>query len=84
MGVFADTTSMERTLYAVFAHENMKQQTGTPFLAEVTQNSWRYPGTGVTEAVFWRREPVCHFEEHRDEKSFFNIDMLQDFSLRSK
>ncbi|MCK9230827.1 MAG: transposase [Syntrophales bacterium] len=39
MGVFADTTSMERILYAVFAHENMKQQTGTPFLTEVTQNS---------------------------------------------
>jgi hypothetical protein len=39
MGVFADTTSLERVLYAVFAHENMKQQTGTAFLAEVTQHS---------------------------------------------
>lgn len=39
MGVFADTTSMERILYAVFAHENAKQHTWTPFLMEVTQNS---------------------------------------------
>lgn len=37
MGVFADRTSMERILYAVFTYENLRQKTGTPFLT-VTQN----------------------------------------------
>lgn len=32
MGVFADKTSMERILYAVFTYENFKQGTATPFL----------------------------------------------------
>lgn len=32
MGVFSDRTSMERILYAVFAYENMKENTWTPFL----------------------------------------------------
>ena len=32
MGVFSDRTSMERILYAVFAYENMKEKTWTPFL----------------------------------------------------
>ncbi len=39
MGVFSDRTSMERILYAVFAYENLKEKTWTPFLLEVTQNS---------------------------------------------
>jgi transposase-like protein len=39
MGVFSDKTSMERILYAVFAYENLKEKTWTPFLTEVTQNS---------------------------------------------
>lgn len=39
MGVFSDKTSMERILYAVFAYENLKENTWTPFLAELTQNS---------------------------------------------
>jgi putative transposase len=39
MGVFSDRTSMERILYAVFAYENLKEKTWTPFLMEVTQNS---------------------------------------------
>jgi hypothetical protein len=39
MGVFSDKTSMERILYAVFAYENLKEKTWTPFLMEVTQNS---------------------------------------------
>lgn len=38
MGVFADKTSMERILYAIFAYENLKQGTTTPFLL-LTQNS---------------------------------------------
>jgi putative transposase len=38
MGVFADKTSMERILFAVFTYENRRQGTGTPFLA-LTQNS---------------------------------------------
>jgi putative transposase len=38
MGVFSDTTSMERILYAVFSYENLRQGVATPFLA-VTQNS---------------------------------------------
>ena len=38
MGVFADKTSMERILYAVFTYENLRQGTSTPFLA-LTQNS---------------------------------------------
>jgi len=37
MGVFADSTSMERILYAVFTYENQKQKTGTPF--SLTHNS---------------------------------------------
>jgi len=32
MGVFTDRTSMERILYAVFTHENLKEKTMTPFL----------------------------------------------------
>ncbi|HPV30215.1 MAG TPA: transposase [Deltaproteobacteria bacterium] len=32
MGVFSDRTSMERILYAVFTHENLKEKTMTPFL----------------------------------------------------
>jgi putative transposase len=39
MGVFSDKTSMERILYAVFAHENFKNKTGGPFLLYLTQNS---------------------------------------------
>ena len=39
MGVFSDRTSMERILYAVFAYENLKENTWTPFLMEVTHNS---------------------------------------------
>jgi transposase-like protein len=38
MGTFSDRTSMERILYAVFTHENLKQGTATPFLL-LTQNS---------------------------------------------
>lgn len=38
MGVFADKTSMERILYAVFTYENLRQATSTPFLL-LTQNS---------------------------------------------
>jgi len=30
MGVFADSTSMERILYAVFTYENFNQGIGTP------------------------------------------------------
>ena len=37
MGVFADSTSMERILFAVFTYENHKQGTGTPI--PLTQNS---------------------------------------------
>lgn len=32
MGVFADKTSMERILYAIFTYENFRQGTATPFL----------------------------------------------------
>ena len=39
MGVFSDKTSMERILYAVFAHENFKNKTGYPFLLSLTHNS---------------------------------------------
>ncbi len=39
MGVFSDRTSMERILYAIFAHENFKNKTGSPFLLSLTQNS---------------------------------------------
>jgi putative transposase len=39
MGVFSDKTSMERILYAVFAHENYKNKTGGPFLLSLTQSS---------------------------------------------
>ena len=37
MGTFQDRTSMDRVLFAVFAHENKSQGTGAPFL--VTHNS---------------------------------------------
>ena len=37
MGVFADKTSMEHILFAVFTHENRNQGVSTPFL--LTQNS---------------------------------------------
>ncbi len=37
MGVFADRTSIERILFAVFTHENANQGVSTPFL--LTQNS---------------------------------------------
>ena len=36
MGVFSDTTSMERIFYAVFSYENLRQGVAPPFLA-VTQ-----------------------------------------------
>ena len=36
MGVFADNTSMERILFAVFSYENYKEKTCTPFA--LTQN----------------------------------------------
>lgn len=39
MDVFYDRTSMERILYAIFAHENFKNKTGEPFLLFLTQNS---------------------------------------------
>ena len=39
MGVFENRTSMERILYAVFAHENFKNKSGGPFLLALTQNS---------------------------------------------
>lgn len=39
MGVFSDRTSMERILYAIFAHENFKNKAGDPFLLTLTQNS---------------------------------------------
>ncbi len=39
MGVFSDRTSMERILYAIFAHENFKNKSGSPFLLSLTQNS---------------------------------------------
>jgi putative transposase len=39
MGVFSDRTSMERILYAIFAHENFKSKAGGPFLLTLTQNS---------------------------------------------
>ena len=39
MGVSSDRTSMERILYAIFAHENLKEDTWTPFLTELTQNN---------------------------------------------
>lgn len=38
MGTFSDRTSMERILYSVFTHENLKQGTATPFLL-LTQNN---------------------------------------------
>jgi hypothetical protein len=38
MGTFSDRTSMERILYSVFTHENLKQRTATPFLL-LTQNN---------------------------------------------
>jgi len=39
MGVFSDKTSMDRILYAIFAHENFKSKTGGPFLLNLTQTS---------------------------------------------
>lgn len=39
MGVFSDKTSMDRILYAIFAHENFKNKTGYPLLLSLTQNS---------------------------------------------
>jgi len=39
MGVFSDKTSMDRILYAIFAHENYKNKTGNPFLLSLTQKS---------------------------------------------
>jgi len=39
MGVFSDKTSMDRILYAIFAHENFKNKTGGPFLLNLTQTS---------------------------------------------
>ncbi|MDD5039124.1 MAG: IS256 family transposase, partial [Dehalococcoidales bacterium] len=36
MGVFSDRTSMERILYAIFAHENFKNKSGGPFLVTLT------------------------------------------------
>jgi transposase-like protein len=39
MGVFSDKTSMERILYAIFAHENFKNKTEDPFLLDLKQNS---------------------------------------------
>ena len=38
MGTFCDRTSMERILFSVFTHENLKQRTATPFLL-LTQNN---------------------------------------------
>ena len=38
MGTFSDRTSMERILFSVFTHENLKQKTATPFLL-LTHNS---------------------------------------------
>ena len=38
MGTFSDRTSMERILYAIFTHENLKQTTAAPFLL-LTQNN---------------------------------------------
>lgn len=38
MGTFSDRTSMERILFSVFTHENLKQKTATPFLL-LTQNN---------------------------------------------
>ncbi|MFQ6111223.1 MAG: transposase [Nitrospinota bacterium] len=37
MGVFSDRASMERIMFSVFTHENLSQETGTPF--SLTQNS---------------------------------------------
>lgn len=38
MGTFSDHTSMDRIMFSVFAHENLKQGTNTPFLL-LTQNT---------------------------------------------
>jgi len=38
MGTFSDRTSMDRILFSVFTHENLKQRTATPFLL-LTQNN---------------------------------------------
>ena len=42
MGTFSDRTSVERILFSVFAYENLKQRTATPFLL-LTQNIWSSP-----------------------------------------
>jgi len=38
MGTFSDQTSMDRIMFSVFAYENLKQGTNTPFLL-LTQNT---------------------------------------------
>jgi len=38
MGTFSDHTSMDRIMFSVFAYENLKQGTNTPFLL-LTQNT---------------------------------------------
>jgi transposase-like protein len=38
MGTFSDRTSMDRIMLSVFAYENLKQGTNTPFLL-LTQNT---------------------------------------------
>ena len=38
MGTFSDHTSMDRIMFSVFAYENSKQGTNTPFLL-LTQNT---------------------------------------------
>jgi len=38
MGTFSDRTSMDRIMFSVFAYENLKEGTGTPFLL-LTQNT---------------------------------------------
>jgi hypothetical protein len=37
MGVFSDHTSIDRIIFSVFMHENIKEKTNTPFLL-LTQN----------------------------------------------
>jgi transposase-like protein len=48
MGTFSDRTSMERILYSVFSHENLKQRTATPFLFLI-QNNRHYLGNNPIE-----------------------------------
>ncbi len=40
MGVFSDRTSIERILYAIFAHENFKNKVISPVLAQDHRGSW--------------------------------------------